>query len=401
MKNGLRGSNIVLWLMIFPFLLYSQTTIEQQLKVVKNDMTVGGDFQIQVQVKGSNLPANNTLGSATIDVAYDNSKLSYQSSSDWAFGFAEGYNRSATDNGTFVRIFITGGGVNQNGGGDPPGFDITTTYTSWVQLNFIIDHASGSTDLTIVPVSNAIGLFENYKNNPNTGVIINQTLSPPENILDESLPVKLTSFTVRVNNGKVNLNWITESEVNTLGFEVWRSNKEIGEYTVVSSYLNNAKLKGQGNSSRKHEYSFVDEYVAYGHTYWYKLADVDFNGNRSYHGSLSVKLEFKDKNITSISENVPKRFKLYQNYPNPFNPETTLRFDIPRLKDGLVDTRIAVYNNLGQLVKTLYDGKLGAGSFEIKWDGKINYGNRACSGVYFVVLKSDFFSQTVKMLLVR
>jgi hypothetical protein len=47
-------------------------TIEQRLVIVQNDQTVGGNFRIQVQVKGTSLTAANTLGSATIDVQFNN-----------------------------------------------------------------------------------------------------------------------------------------------------------------------------------------------------------------------------------------------------------------------------------------------------------------------------------------
>src|SRR3990172_10342465 len=118
--------SISAYLLSIPLVLLSQT-IEQRLVVVKNDQSNGGDFQIEVQVKGTSLPAANTLGSATIDVSYDNSKLSFPISdgaTNWAFGGAQGYSRSATNNTTFIRVFVAGGSVNENGGGDPPGFDI-------------------------------------------------------------------------------------------------------------------------------------------------------------------------------------------------------------------------------------------------------------------------------------
>ena len=186
-RNGFGWFNTLFCLL--PFLLAAQTTLEQALTVVTNEMTPGGSFQIRLQVKGSNLLAANTLGSATVDVTYDNTQLNYVASTSWGFGFTQGYSRSATDNSAFVRVLVTGNGVNENGGGNPPGIEIEGTYETWVQLNFTIANASGTTDLTIDPASNAIGLFENYQNEPNTGVIINQMLTPPIDIIGEPLSV--------------------------------------------------------------------------------------------------------------------------------------------------------------------------------------------------------------------
>ena len=66
-------------------------SIEQRLVIIQNDQTIYGAFRIQVQVKGTSLPTANTLGSATIDVQFNNTHLSYVGATRWAFGSALGY----------------------------------------------------------------------------------------------------------------------------------------------------------------------------------------------------------------------------------------------------------------------------------------------------------------------
>jgi hypothetical protein len=156
-------------------------TIDQKLVIVQQDTNVGGQFNIAVQVKGTGLGAANTLGSATIDLQFDNSKLTYVNATSWAFGSAQGYNRSANNNSTFIRLAITGGGVNENNDGTPGGFDIGATYSTWVQLNFTVA-ASGLITMTVAPGSNAVSLYANHGNNPNNGILVSQQLSPPLNI---------------------------------------------------------------------------------------------------------------------------------------------------------------------------------------------------------------------------
>ena len=70
-------------LLLILFVVFSTSeffsqTIQQQLIVTQNDGVVGQNFAIDVQVKGTSLTGANTIGSATIDVQYDNTKLSFK-----------------------------------------------------------------------------------------------------------------------------------------------------------------------------------------------------------------------------------------------------------------------------------------------------------------------------------
>lgn len=94
---------------------------------------------------------------------------------------------------------------------------------------------------------------------------------------------------------------------------------------------------------------------------------------------------------------IPKQFSLYQNYPNPFNPVTTIKFDLPA--DGKVN--IAVYNILGQQVRTLVDRDFAAGTYSVTWDGKNDRGRIAASGIYIYQIKTDKFTQARKMLFLK
>lgn len=73
-------------------------------------------------------------------------------------------------------------------------------------------------------------------------------------------------------------------------------------------------------------------------------------------------------------------YTLEQNYPNPFNPTTSLRFALA--ETGPVS--LAIYNLKGELVRTLFDGKvMSVGVHQETWDGKDEFGNTAANGVYF------------------
>jgi hypothetical protein len=105
--------------------------------------------------------------------------------------------------------------------------------------------------------------------------------------------------------------------------------------------------------------------------------------------------------VTDVRDNnrvtVPLDWSLSQNYPNPFNPSTTIRFSLP--SSGYVT--LDVYNILGQKVRTLVDENLTAGYKQIFWDGTNQQGQPVSSGIYFYRLKTDSFSETKKMVLMK
>jgi len=85
-------------------------------------------------------------------------------------------------------------------------------------------------------------------------------------------------------------------------------------------------------------------------------------------------------------------FEIYQNYPNPFNPSTSIQFELP--KSGY--TTLIIYNQLGQVVNTVMNSELSAGSYRYEFDGA-GYS----SGFYYYRLTSGDYSKTKKMVLLK
>jgi len=100
---------------------------------------------------------------------------------------------------------------------------------------------------------------------------------------DSSLPVELSSFTGSFSSGAIVLRWRTEVEVNNLGFYVWRALMENGEYQPVSELI-----PGHGSSPEPHDYVYRDADVVADRTYYYKLRQVDLEGQEVFHGPISV-----------------------------------------------------------------------------------------------------------------
>lgn len=100
---------------------------------------------------------------------------------------------------------------------------------------------------------------------------------------------------------------------------------------------------------------------------------------------------------------IPPRFELAQNYPNPFNPATQIHYQLPKTAKA----RLAIFNSLGQKVRTLVNGDKpqAAGFYTVEWDGRNDTGERVSSGIYFYRLEAETASQTVvqtrKMILLK
>jgi tetratricopeptide (TPR) repeat protein len=94
---------------------------------------------------------------------------------------------------------------------------------------------------------------------------------------------------------------------------------------------------------------------------------------------------------------VPDKFALYPAYPNPFNPTTIIHYAIPEAQK----VKITIYDITGKEVKALVNDVKPAGYYTVEWNSTNNYGLSVASGVYFYDMRTEQFSKTGKMLLVR
>ncbi|UCF06124.1 MAG: PD40 domain-containing protein [bacterium] len=101
--------------------------------------------------------------------------------------------------------------------------------------------------------------------------------------------------------------------------------------------------------------------------------------------------------VEGAEEIVVYRNRLGDNYPNPFNPNTVIEYSIAR--DSHVN--LSIYNVNGQLVRTLKNEHQKRNKYTVSWDGKDNRGRDVSSGVYFYRLKTDEFTQSKKLILLR
>ncbi|MCP4144769.1 MAG: Omp28-related outer membrane protein [bacterium] len=85
--------------------------------------------------------------------------------------------------------------------------------------------------------------------------------------------------------------------------------------------------------------------------------------------------------------------------PNPFNPATEVSFTIGG--NGSIHTTVEIFDTMGRMVKTLWDGDLTNGLQVLNWDGRNDNGSAVASGAYLARVKTSDDIQSVKMMLAK
>ena len=128
---------------------------------------------------------------------------------------------------------------------------------------------------------------------------------------------------------------------------------------------------------------------------YYYFTAADEQGERKHPFNAPEKT-FNTLDTDTINE-IPSDYFLFQNYPNPFNPSTEIKFGI-KIK-GYV--KLHIYNSLGQIVTTLVDRDMDAGTYTVKWNGVDKNGKKSSSGAYYYSIHVNGRTQTKKMLLLK
>lgn len=135
-----------------------------------------------------------------------------------------------------------------------------------------------STTNASLPVALTSCLF--YGGGPNDGFSVTTSAT---NI---PLPIELSTFTAAARDGKVFLNWTTDSELNNDFFQVQRSS----DGTEFESI---ARIAGAGTTQQEHTYQAIDGSPYPGRSY-YRLVQTDFDGTRTFSWIVAVDLDLPD-----------------------------------------------------------------------------------------------------------
>jgi len=358
--------------------------------VSKNDMSVGGDFWLDFQIRITEGTHPRTLNSLTSDVYFGN-EISYINADGWAYGSALGYSRFANNLTDYIRVGTTGNSVGQDGPGDPPGWDITSSWQTIVTLKFTITTAT-SVDISINDATDAAAYFDNYQNNPK-GDNTDWTMSN-EDTGQVTLPVILSTFTAQFLNNNAELYWVTESEVDNLGWNIYRN---FSNNFNTAEKINNEFIAGHGTTTERSHYLYSDIILEpqAGKCFWYWVTSISYSG--VMHISAPVSLTIPEVTPQHHEIEIPETFGLFQNSPNPFHPkieETKIHFLLPSQEK----VSLMIFNVKGQLVRNIYEGYLDKGNFI--WDGKDKNGEIVSDGIYLLTLFHSNQSEVKRLIII-
>ena len=169
-------------------------------------------------------------------------------------------------------------------------------------------------------------------------------------------------------------------------------NKSIGETGFETGALIKAGA-GTVTSGRWGDYSGIANDFTNTGACWMFSGWAQSNGAWGTHvASASFGVAPVTQPQANTLEEVAHTFALNANYPNPFNPSTVISFSLPTQSN----TRLVVYNVIGQEVATLLNGMQSAGEHNVTFNA-----SNLPSGVYYYKLEAAGTSQVQKMLLAR
>ena len=186
--------------------------------------------------------------------------------------------------------------------------------------------------------------------------------------LTDPLPIELLFFKAEWKNSQKNevlLEWATASETNNDYFEIQRSIDAVHFNTILT-------VEGSGNSNQIINYSTEDVNPFTEHTSYYRLKQVDFDGNFKYSPIEDI-YPYAETNIFSASV-----------YPNPASENISLMIN----SQDETDAVIFINDNLG---RTLYKNseKINKGNSIMKID--INQFTTGSYILHIVTAKSNVF----------
>ncbi len=91
-------------------------------------------------------------------------------------------------------------------------------------------------------------------------------------------------------NPSVEIEWKTESEIDTLGFQIYRVNVE-DDNNITK--VNEDIIFAEGSSINGSNYSYTDVEVVVGETYIYQLYEIQLNNEAKLLGSLEVMVKYQ------------------------------------------------------------------------------------------------------------
>lgn len=199
------------------------------------------------------------------------------------------------------------------------------------------------------------------------------------------VPVELADFDGVVRNNRIELFWVTSSEIDNKGFYVERKlSSQNDESWTQLGWVNG---RGKGNYTAETRYSFVDDKVKPNVSYDYRLRQVDIDGAFNCEASGIV--------TKTLIQDMPLSLELTSK--NPF--ETNVSFNVNVPKNG--DMSVEVLDLYGNVVYQFVNQTVNAGIMNFTWEADSQTGAKVANGAYIIRATLNGNSVTEKVSVIR
>ena len=100
-----------------------------------------------------------------------------------------------------------------------------------------------------------------------------------------------------VDSPSIEVRWQTETEFDTAGFYVLRGNREDGPFLRINDQL----IASAADPVAGGDYLLVDSNIVAGEIYYYRLEDVELDGNSTQHALISARAPGKPHLLLVLS----------------------------------------------------------------------------------------------------
>lgn len=178
-------------------------------------------------------------------------------------------------------------------------------------------------------------------------------------IVAEPVAVAFSQLAASLERTGVRLNWAVEDDANVLRFQLYRSEAPDGTFDVLGESI---------SSHDSNRYTYYDDSVVPGNTYWYRLKGLHRDGSSDLAELGSITIPAIDDLLWRSAE------------PNPF--QSSIKLELLSPTAGLGSVRI--FNVTGEEVVCLFEGNFSPGMTTLTWNGSDQRGHGVSPGVYFL-----------------
>lgn len=208
---------------------------------------------------------------------------------------------------------------------------------------------------------------------------------------EATLPVTMSSFTATATSEtQVNLQWVTETEANVSGFNIYRNDLP----DLASAIKLNANLVEGTNTSTQQTYRYYDWEIETNHHYYYWIESAEYNNNSTFFGPVTV---FTGTDGEVSPPACVSASGISTVFPNPFVSDANIVYQL-RTTETFI---IGIFNERGQLVRSLVNSTKESGEYSVSWDGRDDNGNLCSTGLYVARMQTATASSSCRMMLIK